>query len=234
MSVRGVKTRKDSKVKYTGSIIISLLLAVILFSPGCQFRKKTITDGLGNAYVSSAQMVTDYSAAQQKAYEDSLPALAVLFKAGAVMEQVHIQKIKEYYADYTGEKNGLSEYDTLKNVRKFDTGTSAVFLFDSTEHSLAYFIGKQSYMVNSLFESLATQAETEHDPELAKWYIWFLDSETSAYRIFSDAYKNFGQSHLFTDKYNVCSRCGSIYIYGDNVQYCTVCGEKADKFILVQ
>lgn len=242
MGIKGVKKAEGNEVnstlRYTRSIIISLLvivlIAIFFFTVGCQSHNNNLTDGMGSAYVSSAQAMMDYTAAGQKAQEDSLPKLAVLFKAAAMMEQVHMDKLREYYKDYTGNTEELDKYDNLHNIKKFDVGTSVVYLMDSTKHALVYLMGKQSYLVNSLFESLGTQAGKEGDSKLSDLYLWFMGAESSAYRLFSDAYQNFSQSRLFTDKYNVCPRCGSIYIYGDNVQYCTVCGEKADMFMLVK
>ncbi|MEF9987001.1 MAG: hypothetical protein RSA75_09930 [Bacteroidales bacterium] len=242
MDIKEVKKLKKSEIKsalsYTKTFIIFGiiigLLAIFFFTLGCQLKKDTIVNGLGNAYINAAQAEADYLMASHKANNDSLLTLGVLFKAAATMEQVHMKNLKNFYANYTGNVNGLAEFDTLKNIKRYNDGMSVVFLLDSTNHALAYFMGKQSYFVNSLFESLATEAETEKDIPLAKMYIWYMGSESSAYRLFNDAYQNFNQAYLFSDKYDVCPKCGSIYIYGDNIQYCTVCGEDAKKFILVQ
>lgn len=232
------RTEINSALRYTRSFVIFgliiVLLAVLFFTWGCQSSNKTVVTGLGNAYVNSAQSRADYVMATQKANESSLSNIGVLFKAAAMMEEVHMTKTKELYVNYSKSKDGLNQFDTLKNIKKYNDGMSVVFLLDSTKHSLAYFMGMQSYLVNSLFESLAAQAEIEKNFDVAQMYIWFTGAESSAYRLFADAYNNFSESYLFSDKYNVCSKCGSIYIFGDNIQDCTVCGESSNKFILVQ
>jgi hypothetical protein len=68
---------------------------------------------------------------------------------------------------------------------------------------------------------------------MSKLYYMYLESEQSAYRLFSDAYKYFDNSSSFTDKYWVCPLCGSIYIYGDGISECAVCGTKVNNFVVV-
>lgn len=243
MGIKGINEEErneiNSVMNYTRSIIVFLLIvvlaAVFFFTVGCQSNKNSARqNGIELSMITSAQSFMDYTAASMTAKTDSLPNIEVLFKAGAVMEQVHLGKLKELLQGYPDADEVNQQLGKLNNVRNFDTGTSVVFLFDTAKHSLAYFIGRQSYMINTLFESLVTQSIHLKEPELAKWYSWFWESEQSAYRLYTDAYKNWSENSLFTDKYNVCPRCGSIYIYGDHVQDCTVCGEKSDTFILVQ
>ncbi|MEG0517426.1 MAG: hypothetical protein RR555_00975 [Bacteroidales bacterium] len=197
-------------------------------------QNTTMVVGLGNAFVNSTQTMADYEMAEQKAIEMSYPNIGILFRAAATMEEVHMQKLKALYADFTKSQSAINKFDTLQNIRKYDRGMSMAFLLDSTKHVIPYFMGIQSYQVNDLYASLAAQAETANNPELAKMYLWFMDSESGAYKLFMDAYTNFAYSQDFVTQYNVCLRCGSIYPSDDQIQYCTVCQESATNFIAVK
>ena len=105
---------------------------------------------------------------------------------------------------------------------------------DSTKHNLSFLLGKQSYLVDTFYETLMKQATMFDNPEMYKYYGWFFRSEQSAFRLCSDALKNYNESYLFTDKYSVCPLCGNIYIFGDGIDVCTVCGVPAKEFITVQ
>lgn len=213
------------------------LVVILLLTVGCnraKLQNETMIDGLGNAFVNSTQTMADYEMAEQKAIEMSHPNIGILFRAAATMEEVHMEKLKALYADFTNSQNDINKFDALRNVKKYNKGMSMIFLLDSTKHAITYFMGIQSYQVNDLYASLAAQAEIANNLELAKMYLWFMDSESGAYKLFMNAYTNFASSQDFVTQYNVCPRCGSIYPSDDEIQYCTVCQESAKNFIVVR
>lgn len=242
MGIKNSKKLHNNEVRTTfryarAFIVFALLIAliaIIFFAVSCQSNKSIVTDGLDNAYVNVNEMQANYLLASQKALNDSLPNIAVLLRAAATMEEVHNLGLKILYKNYMGSDMALNRFDTLKNIKVYNTGQNVMFLIDSTKANIKNLIGKQYYLINTLFESLAAEMVNINEKEIAQAYTWYLQSEQAAYRLFSEAYENFRYAGEFTDKYNVCPRCGNIYIYDDGVEYCTVCHQPASKFILVQ
>ena len=188
----------------------------------------------GNAYATSNQVMDDYVLASTGADKQNLPTIAVLFRAAATMEQVHANQLKKLYPQYNDGKLALDHYDSLKYAKRYTDGITPQILNDITKINLAFFLGKQSYLVDTFYETLMKQATMFDNPEMYKYYGWFFRSEQSAFRLFSDALKNYDEAYLFSTKYNVCPLCGNIYIFGDNVSTCTVCGVPSNEFITVQ
>ena len=211
--------------------IIIAIIAIIFFTIGCSGphpHNKTIEDGIGNAYATSNQVMDDYILAATTAEKQNLPKIAVLFRAAATMELVHSNQLKKLYPQYSDGKVSLDQIDSAKYSKRYTDGITPAILNDSTKTNLAFFLGKQSYLVDTFYETLMKQATMFDNPEMYKYYGWFFRSEQSAFRLYSDALKNYNESYLFTDKYSVCPLCGNIYIFGDGIDVCTVCGVPAN------
>lgn len=217
--------------------IIIAVIAILFFAIGCsspQKHTKSVEDGIANAYVTSNQVMDDYLLASKAADNQNLPTIAVLFRAAATSEQVHSTQLKNLYPQFNATDKTFNSVDSLRYAKRFTDGVTKVLLNDTTKMNLSFFLGKQSYLVDTFYETLMKEANMYDYPELYKYYGWFFLSEQSAFRLFSDAYKNYNESYLFTTKYSVCPLCGNIYIFGDGTEACVVCGIPANEFITVE
>jgi rubrerythrin len=230
--------------------VVLIALAALFFSlfscSGNESRERTLYQGMGQAYVMITAAQSNYTLAGAKAFRDSLPSINALFKAASVMEQIHKNGVINAFSAFDRSDNlslkkqaelskeySLSQYDTISNIRKYFVGQPLIFSMNTSRVNLNSCMKMQSFMINDLFLSLSDEANNVGSEYMKELYFMYMESEQSAYRLFSDAYKYFSNASQFTTKYGVCPKCGSIYIYDDGTTDCGVCGVNSSKFIIV-
>jgi rubrerythrin len=160
-----------------------------------------------------------YAKYAQKAWQDSLSNIAVLFEAASRAEGIHADNHKK----------------VLEKLRvKVEGPEIGAFEVKTTAENLADAIKGESYEVATMYPDFIKDAETEKVKDAIKSFTWAYDTEKKHKAFYEKALAelNAGNQSNLPTRWFVCPVCGNTYDLASVKNACDFCKTKKEKFIM--
>lgn len=196
------------------SILTIVACAFAMIS--CSQSKDQTIANLKSAINGEATASAKYAAFAERASQDSLPAIAALFKATAEAESIHVKNHQAVLAEL-----GINDYSPV--VDEFEV--------DSTAANLNAAIKCESEEADNIYPNYITAAEKEKVQNAILSFINSKDAEKEHAELYSTALKAIATPDSIATIYYVCPKCGNIYA-GRAPETCKFCQAQSSSFIV--
>jgi len=158
-----------------------------------------------------------YAAFADKATEENLPQIAVLFKAASKSESIHAANHKKVL-----EGMGV----------KVDVKPQA-FDVKSTKENLDAAYAGEKHEVENMYQGYIDQADADDNDKAVKSFGYAFETEKKHMILYKTAIDALATNKVntLTAEYFVCPTCGYTYTKKDVVNECIVCSTPKEKFV---
>lgn len=176
-------------------------------------------ENLKTAFNGESTASAKYAKFAEKAKQENLFLIAVLFEAASKAEAIHAENHKKVL-----EKLGV----------KVDAPDIAPFEVKTTAENLADAIKGESYEVTTMYPDFIKDAETEKAKDAIKTFTWAFDTEKKHKAFYKKALAelNAGNQSNLPTRWFVCPTCGNTYDLATIKNACDFCKTKKEKFIM--
>ena len=201
-------------------LLTMMIAAGIVVS--CNMGSKKSNDTVNNLNVSIAGEIAagvKYSAFAQKAREEGLPKIAIIFDALSKSEGVH----------------AANHMDVLTSMGIKMDSINPVFVVKSTRENLESSIDGESYESKTMYPEFIKAATEEKVDNAVRSFTWAMNTEKKHeifYEMTLREYNNHTLSHL-PSAYYVCPECGNTFVTGFKHKKCPFCYTVGEQFIAV-
>ncbi len=196
---------------------LMLLAATFGFLSSCSSPKpvKTI-ENLKAAFAGESTASAKYAAYAQKAKEDSLPAVAVLFEAASKAESIH----------------AANHAKVLEKLGVKTDPVNPVFKVKSTKENLQDAMKGEGYEVTTMYPEFINTAKEEKCTDAVTSFTWAIDTEKKHEGFYQStlATVDAGNVTALPANYFVCPKCGNTYDAASVKPECEFCQTKQDQF----
>jgi rubrerythrin len=199
----------------TNFIVLTLAAGLIA---SCTPNPVKTVENLKAAYNGESTASAKYAAFADKAMEEGLDTIAVMFRATSKSEAVHAANHLKVLA-----KLGVQ-------VEAPQIGTFTVM---STAENLSDGIKGESYEIETMYPGFIADAEEEKVSDAVKSFTWAYDTEKKHqdfYKIALDSLNSGGEDGL-PSGWTVCLVCGNTYDLASTPDVCDFCMTKKEEFI---
>ena len=197
-------------------LIMFILAMGLIFS--CTPRQVKTIENLKAAYNGESTASAKYATFAEKAKEEGLDTVAVMFQATSKAEAIHADNHRKVL-----EKLG----------EKVEGPQVGAFNVLSTAENLADAIKGETYEIDSMYPGFIATAEKEKCTDAVKSFTWAVDTEKkhqAFYKAALEALKSEGEKGLPANWF-VCPVCGNTYDFGTVTKSCDFCMTPQEKFI---
>lgn len=203
----------------TNMLIGILCFAVAIASVnGCK-KQGTTLDNLKAAITGETTASAKYAAYAQKAKEEKLDAIAMLFKAASKAEAIHAKKHTEVLKAMGATMDPITPQFTVK----------------STKENLQDAIKGESYEVDSMYPGFIQKAKDEKKDDAVTSFDRAMQVEMVHKELYTAALAALEKNDMkgLSDAYSVCTVCGNTF-GADVPDVCGICGVGKDKFVKIK
>lgn len=163
---------------------------------------------------------TKYTAFSEKATEEQLSGISLLFNTAAASEDIHEKNIVKILNE-SGLKP-IAEKDSLK--------------VNTTAENLKTILSVDKEYLTKQYRSYIDQAKNDENSGASKAFSWTVETRLKLISYFQEAYDALSKSKekSLPAVYYICPKCGFVYYDGDITDNCELCGTEKDKFITVK
>jgi len=163
----------------------------------------TTLDNMKDAFAGESQANQKYRAFAKKAERDGFPNVARLFRTTAEAERIHAE-------GHLGAMDGIG----------------------ATAENLQAAVDGETYEFTKMYPPMFAQAEAEAHKS-KRMFGYALEAEAVHAKLYALALEAVKQGKDLSEmEFYLCPVCGNIEL-GKPTEACSICGAKADKFILV-
>lgn len=201
--------------KIAGLIMLSFASLLIV---GCAPNPVKTIENLKAAYNGESTASAKYAAFAEKAVEEGLDTIAVMFRATSKAEAIHADNHKKVLV-----KLGVT-------VEEPQLGSFSVM---STAENLTDAIKGETYEIETMYPSFLADAEKEKSKDAIKSFTWAHDTEKKHQAFYKKALEviNGGSETGLPLQWMVCPVCGNTYDLASLKDACDFCMTKREKFI---
>jgi rubrerythrin len=205
------------------TLTISLFFAMSLIAiNGCgksdkkPEQSKVLTD-LNEAYNGESNAAAKYAAFAKKADEEGYKKVAVLFRAVANAEEIHIKNhaevIKKLGGTPTADVKAPEIKTTLENLQAALKG--------------------ETYEKDTMYHNFIKDAQAENNPDALKTFNFAMQAETDHAQLYDEAIKNLDSWKDGAFLFYVCPVCGHT-VAQMTTEKCPICFTPKEKFLKVE
>lgn len=197
------------------SVMFTLALGLII---GCAPKPVKTIENLKAAYNGESTASAKYASFAERAKQEGLDTVAVMFLATSKSEAVHADNHRKVL-----EK--LGEKIEGPVIGSFTVLTTAENLTDGIKGELSE--------IESMYPGFIAMAETEKCADAVKSFSWALDTEVKHQEFYQGAFAavSSGSEKTLAANWFVCPTCGNTYAAGTVPPACDFCLTKKEKFI---
>jgi len=195
-----------------------MLVFAIGFIAGCTQKPVKTIENLKDAYNGESTASAKYAAFADKAKEEGLDTVAVMFLATSKAEAIHAE-------------NHLKVLEKLGE--KIEGPQIGAFEVLSTTENLADAIKGETYEIETMYPGFIAEAENEKSKDAVKSFSWAVDTEVKHQAFYNkalEALNTVGEAGLPVN-WLVCPVCGNTYDIGSVTESCDFCMTSKEKFI---
>ncbi len=209
-------------VSYTGFLGGSLVYDIMLNEgsgvENPQSSPETVLN-LKNAITGETTASARYKAFAQKAREENLPAIALLFEAASASENIHAKELTEALSALGGEMEVVVPEFTVQTTRE----------------NLAASLKGESAEFNSMYPSYIQKAEAENAKKAVTAMQYAMETEKAHAAFYEAAIKMLDtKTGTLPLSYSVCPRCGYTYATDLLPASCELCGTGKASFLTIK
>ena len=195
-----------------------MFLSALLLIFGCTPNPVKTIENLKAAYNGESTASKKYAAFAERAKEEGLDTVAVMFLATSKSESIHAA-------------NHLKVLEKLG--QKIEGPTIGSFTVLTTAENLADAIKGETYEIETMYPGFISEAKKEKSADAVKSFTWAVDTEKKHqvfYNSALSAIKAGGEKSLPLNWF-VCPTCGNTYDAGTVTSACDFCMTPRAKFI---
>ncbi|MBN1527160.1 MAG: rubrerythrin family protein [Candidatus Omnitrophica bacterium] len=204
--------------KFIFATLLAAAACSLMLCAKAYAQEKTISSGstlndLMAAYNAESNSKAKYEAFAKKANAEGYDALASLFRAGAMAEQVHMER----HADIIKKLGGTPKAEIKTPVVR------------STKENLEEAMEQEAYESAVIYPEYLKQAEKEGIEDAIAAFMYAKEAEAAHTRAYAKMLNNIDLSKGLTKAFYVCPLCGNI-LDALVLRECPICGTNKEKF----
>lgn len=199
------------------SVLMVLSLALLGGCKGPAEKYAKTIENLKAAFKGETTASAKYAAFAQKARQDSLPQVAVLFEAASKAESVHAGNHKAVLEKYGAKPDEFTPEFEVK----------------TTKENLQAAIDGETYEFTNMYPDFLAVAEKEGSADAKKSFTWAMETEKKHADFYKQALAAIDANNVasLSAEYYVCPKCGNTYQAANVEEKCSFCMTPKDKFI---
>jgi len=200
------------------NVLYLVVAAIAFFLTSCGGKPENTIKNLTAAYNGESTASAKYAKFAEKAREDSLFAIAVMFESTSRAEAIHADNHKKVL-----EKLGAVVEAPV--IETFEVKTTVENLADASKG--------ESYEISTMYPEFIVAAETEGAKDAVKSFTWALDTEKKHNEFYQKAIGELTAGNKDTQlpkKWFVCPICGNTYDDATVKASCDFCSTAQDKY----
>lgn len=176
-------------------------------------------DNLEAAIVGESTASATYAAFATKAAQEGYPLIQKLFEAASKAERIHAANHNKVL-----EKLG-------SKMEPFEIEIHVGTTVENLKHAVA----GETHEFESMYPGFIAEAETEGQKAAIRTFTWAMETEKEHAEFYAKALEQLenGQPADLPKAYYICPLCGDTFSTIAGVDFCPLCGAKAETFLVI-